>query len=78
MTYSFGEAAEVDAVAALLMVLNKSEEHLKANSKASIQQRPAALLGALKMQWDVGRGWTTAPMDSPSGPRAAQILWSMG
>ena len=28
----------------------------------------------LKMQWEVGNGWTTAPMDSPSGPRAAHIL----
>ena len=32
----------------------------------------------LKMQWEVGNGWTTAPMDSPSGPRAAHILWSIG
>ena len=54
MTYSFIKAAETPVVAVLLlMVLNKSEEHLKANSKASIQHRPAALLGALKMQWEV-------------------------
>ena len=54
MTYSFIKAPEAPVVAVLLMVLNKSEEHLKANSKASIQHRPAALLGALKMQWEVG------------------------
>ena len=36
------------------------------------------LLGALKMQWDVGRGWTTAPIASLSGPRDAHMLWSIG
>ena len=60
------------------MVLSNKLEHLSASSSASIQQRPAALLGALNMQCEVGRGCMTAPMASPSGPRAAQILWSMG
>ena len=56
-TYSFGEAAvEADAEAALLIVLSNKDEHLRANSKASIQHRPAALFGALKMQCEVGRG----------------------
>ena len=30
------------------------------------------------MRWEVGRGWTTAPRDSPSGPLLAQMDWSMG
>ena len=60
-TYSDGEAA--DAVEVFeAMVLRRSDEHLRANSSASIQQRPAALLGARKMQWEVGRGCTTAPI----------------
>ena len=75
-TYS-AECDDVD-IDVEAMVLSSNEEHLKASSRASIQQRPAALLGALKMQCEVGRGWTTAPMASPSGPREAQTLWSMG
>ena len=61
-----------------LIVLRSKLEHLNASSKASIQHFPAALLGALNIKWEVGNGCTTAPIVSPSGPRAAQILWSIG
>jgi len=27
---------------------------------------------------ELGNGWTTAPRVSPSGPRAAQMDWSIG
>ena len=53
---AYSEGEEVEAADVEAMVLSSSEEHLRANSSASIQQRPAALLGALKMQWEVGRG----------------------
>ena len=70
------DAEEVDTEE--LIVLKSKLEHLNASSNASIQHFPAALLGARKIRWEVGRGCTTAPMVSPSGPRAAHILWSMG
>jgi hypothetical protein len=57
--YMFGvsDAKVAEAVEDVeAMVLSRSDEHRRANSRASIQQRPAELLGALKMQWDVGRG----------------------
>ena len=55
----------------MLIVLKSNDEHLRASSSASIQHFPAALFGALKIRCEVGRGWTTAPIVSPSGPRAA-------
>ena len=77
-----GTCAEADeelvADAEELMVLKSKLEHLNASSNASIQHFPAALFGARKIKWEVGNGCTTAPIVSPSGPRAAQMLWSMG
>ncbi len=61
-----------------VIVLSSSDEHLSASSSASIQHLPAALVGALKMRCDDGSGCTTAPSVSPSGPRAAQMDWSIG
>ena len=53
-------------------IFNKiSIPDLRASSRASIQHLPAALVGARKMRWEVGSGWTTAPIVSPSGPRLA-------
>lgn len=57
-----------------LKVRRRRLEHRSANSRASIQHLPAALLGALKIRWEVGNGWTTAPMVSPPGPLDAQML----
>ena len=64
----------VQGVADELIVLKSKLEHLNASSRASIQHLPAALFGALNIKCDVGSGCTTAPMVSPSGPLAAQIL----
>ena len=69
---------ELFADADELIVLRSKLEHLNASSRASIQHFPAALFGALNIKWEVGKGCTTAPIVSPSGPRAAQILWSIG
>ena len=56
----------------------RRDEQRRASSRASIQHLPAAFVGARKIRWEVGRGWTTAPSDSPSGPLLAQMDWSMG
>ena len=52
LTYSNGGVATIEEQAddVEAMVRRSKDEHLSANSNASIQQRPAALLGALKIQ----------------------------
>lgn len=45
---SYSALGDVALEAVDAIVLSRSEEHLSANSSASIQHLPAALLGALK------------------------------
>lgn len=47
-------------------------------SSASSQHIPEACDGARKIEYEFGKGCTTAPMVSFSGPLGAQIDWSSG
>lgn len=62
------------ALALELIERTSNEEQRSESSSASIQHFPAADDGARKIKYEVGNGcMRTAPIDSFSGPRGAQI-----